>query len=385
MAATWPEIDEQVVLETFLSLVRIDSPSGQEGAVADFLDPLLRRLGCETWRDATGNLLARRSGGDVTSSRRGGEVAPQTVPGPAGRPLLLSAHMDTVQPGCGVQPCVCGGVVRSDGSTILGADDKAGITAIVEALRAVADAGLECRPIELAFTVQEETGLTGAKGLDTSSLRARRAVVLDSNGPVGTIINRAPASDAIHAVVSGKAAHAGIAPEQGINALQAVAQALAPMRLGRIDAETTANFGVIAGGTASNVVPDRVSLQGEARSRDEQKLARQTGHMVSLLRTSAERMGARAEVTVTRSYGAINVPEGSPLVQEVSGAILACGLQPSLQPTGGGSDANILNAAGIEAVNLGLGYANPHSVDEHIAVRDLVKITEVVRTLISAR
>ncbi len=396
MSATRSAIDEQVVLDTFLHLVRIDSPSGQEGAVADFLEPLLRQLGCETWRDATGNLLGRRGGASEAISsgaldgsaltsraeRRSGGAADGASP--SARPLLLSAHMDTVQPGCGIQPQIADGVVRSDGSTILGADDKAGITAIVEALRAIADAGVRCRPLELAFTVQEETGLTGAKGLDTATLRARQAVVLDSNGPVGTIVNQAPASDALYAVVSGKAAHAGVSPELGINALQAVAQALAPMRLGRIDSETTANFGVIAGGTASNIVPDRVTLKGEARSRDEQKLAQQTGHMVELLRAAAERLGAHAEVTVTRSYGAIDVPESSPLIREIAAAIRASGLEPSLQPTGGGSDANVFNAAGIEAVNLGVGYANPHSVDEHIAVRDLVKITEVLRTLLTA-
>lgn len=400
MSATRSAIDEQVVLDTFLHLVRIDSPSGQEGAVADFLEPLLRRLGCHTWRDATGNLLGRRDGTPGATSSgatSSGAITEPTPPAAAGRaaegaadagsdgvrPLLLSAHMDTVQPGCGIRPQIADGVIRSDGSTILGADDKAGITAIVEALRAVADASARCRPLELVFTVQEETGLTGAKGLDTASLQARQAVVLDSNGPVGTIVNQAPASDALHAVVSGRAAHAGVSPEQGINALQAVAQALAPMRLGRIDAETTANFGVITGGTASNIVPDRVTLKGEARSRDEQKLAQQTGHMVELLRTAAERLGAHAEVTVTRSYGAIDVPESSPLIRDLAAAIRAAGLEPSLQPTGGGSDANVFNAAGIEAVNLGVGYANPHSVDEHIAVCDLVKITEVLRTLIT--
>jgi tripeptide aminopeptidase len=363
------DVDEQAVLDTFLRLVRMDSPSGQEQAVADFLEPALRRLGCQTWRDAPGNLLARRPGR--------GRLA-------AAAPVLLSAHMDTVQPGTGIRPRVEEGVVRSDGTTILGADDKAGIAAILAALRAAEAAGADCLPVEVAFTVQEEVGLRGAKALDPGALRARQAVVLDSSGPVGTIVNRAPASDHLEVTVIGKAAHAGVAPEEGINALVAVAKALAAMRLGRIDAETTANFGVVEGGTATNIIPERISLKGEARSRDEAKLAAQTAHMVGLLRETAERQGARAEVTVERAYGAIDIPAGAPLIGTLQAAIRACGLEPRLQPTGGGSDANVFNAAGIVAVNLGVGFEGPHSVDERIAVRDLITCAAILRAFLSA-
>ncbi|MGH2352710.1 MAG: M20/M25/M40 family metallo-hydrolase, partial [Chloroflexota bacterium] len=191
MNPTISRLDEQRVLDTFLRLVRIDSPSGQEQALAEHLEPELRQLGLETWRDETGNVLGRRAGR--------GQGAGQPA-------LLFSAHMDTVQPGCAIQPQLAEGVIRSDGTTILGADDKAGITAILEALRQVEADGLDCRPVEVAFTVQEETGLTGAKQLDKAALRSRQAVVLDSNGPVGTIVNQAPASDSIQVVVYGKAA-----------------------------------------------------------------------------------------------------------------------------------------------------------------------------------
>jgi tripeptide aminopeptidase len=156
------------------------------------------------------------------------------------------------------------------------------------------------------------------------------------------------------------------------------------MRLGRIDAQTTANFGVISGGTASNVVPERVHLVGEARSRSESALEAQTRHMTDLLEQHAAAVGARAEVKVSRAYGKIDVPPDSPLIQSVSAAIRACGLEPRLQPTGGGSDANVFNAAGVTAVNLGTGYTGPHSLDEQVAVVDLVKIAEVVRALITA-
>jgi tripeptide aminopeptidase len=368
MTLTTAGIDAQTVLDTFLRLVRIDSPSGHEADVAQHLEPVLRDLGFDTRRDPTGNVIGARPGRGALAG--------------AGA-LILSAHMDTVQPGIGVQPRVEDGVVRTDGSTVLGADDKAGIAAIVEAVRAVDAAGGPCRPLELVFTVEEETGLRGAKGLDVAALRARQAVILDSNGAVGTIVNQAPASDHIEAVVTGRAAHAGVAPEQGINAIVAVARALAEMRLGRIDSETTANFGVISGGVATNIVPERVVLKGEARSRSAASLRAQTEHMVSRLEAAAAALGATAEVTVTRAYDSIDVSPSAPLIADLSAAIRACGLQPTLQPTGGGTDANVLNGAGIEAVNLGVGFKGIHSVDEHIAVADLVKLTQVLCALIS--
>lgn len=368
MTAVTRSLNQSRIVDTFLGLVRIDSPSGQEAALATQLISELEQLGLEVRRDGAGNVVGHRDG-------RGG--------GAGLSPLLLSAHMDTVQPGCAVQPQVQDGTIRTDGRTILGADDKAGLTTILEALRHADEWDLPCRPLEVAFTVEEETGLTGAKRLDMSRFHARHALVLDSGSTVGTIVNRAPAQNAIDALVHGRAAHAGVAPELGVNAIQAVARALAPMKLGRIDEETTANVGVISGGTASNVVPDRVHLKGEARSRDEGKLDRQTEHMVQLLRAAAEAEGGSADVKVHRSYSALNVPETSPLIKLLVSALQACGLQPQLVPTGGGSDANVLNAAGLSAVNLGLGYADAHSVDEHIAVADLVKACEVVLAVLT--
>jgi tripeptide aminopeptidase len=371
MSAATAGIDTATVLETFLRLVRIDSPSGDEAALIAALEPELRRLGFETWRDTPGNLLARRPGRGSTADAA---------------PLIFSAHLDTVEPGRGIKPRVEDGVVRSDGTTILGADDKAGIAAILEGVRA-ADAGgtaTPCRPLELILTVEEETGLIGAKGLDVNSLKGRQAIVLDSDGPVGKIVNQAPAADLVDAVVTGKAAHAGVAPEEGINALVATARALAEMRLGRIDPETTANFGVFSGGTAVNVVPEHVELKGEARSRSEDRLRAQSAHMTQRLQAAAAAVGATAEVTVTRAYSSIDLPPASPLIRFVEDAVRACGLEPFLAPTGGGSDANIFNAAGIETVNLGTGYRGAHSVDEHIPVADLGTLTGLVRTLITA-
>ncbi len=363
-------VDPERVLSTFLELVRIDSPSGHEQAIAERLLTLLQTFGVDAEIDATGNVVGRRAGNGAHADAA---------------PLLFSAHMDTVQPGTGVKPVVEDGFVRSDGSTILGADDKAGITAIVEALRTAHEQALDCVPMEIAFTVQEETGLTGAKGLDFTRIRASLGVVLDSNGPVGTIVNQAPAADKLQAVIHGRAAHAGVSPEKGVSAVQAAARAIAPMKLGRIDEETTATIGLINGGVADNIIPDRVELTGGARSRSEAKLQAQSEHMRRLLEDEAEKMGARAEVTVTRSYGAIDVPPDSPLIGMLEVALRACGLEPRLVPTGGGSDASVYNDHGIEAVNLGVGYTEMHSTTEHIAVADLARIAEVVLAVMTRR
>ena len=360
-------VDQSRVLELFLELVRIDSPSGHEQEIAERLEVKLQALGCETQRDATGNVLARRAGQGALAARP---------------PILLSGHMDTVQPGIGVQPEVKDGVVRSSGTTILGADDKAGLAAILEALMVTREG--DCRPVEVAFSVQEETGLTGSKGFDVSWFGARQAVVLDSNNAVGSIVNEAPAADKLRAVIHGKAAHAGVSPELGVSAIHAAAKALAQMRLGRIDSETTANVGTINGGTADNIIPDRVELIGGARSRSEAKLNAQIAHMKGLLESAAAEMGARAEVQVERSYGAIDVSPDSALVRELEGAIKRCGLEPVLLPTGGGSDANIFNDRGIEAVNLGVGYRDMHSTDESMEVRDLVKVSEIVAQVLTS-
>lgn len=364
-----PAIDRDRLIDLFLRLVRVDSPSGEEAAVAELAAGELAALGCNVERDAAGNVIARREGRGAGAARE---------------PLLLSAHMDTVQPGRGITPIIEGEVIRSDGTTILGADDKAGMAAILEALRVTHDADLPCRPVEVIFTVQEEIGLKGAKALDLSRFRARSAIVLDSDGPVGTIINEAPAQNSITVTVLGRAAHAGVAPEQGINAIQAAARGLATMRLGRIDAQTTANFGVIRGGTASNVVPERVELLGEARSRDEARLQEQTEHMVGALERAAAEMGARIEASVTRTYSALRVPADSALVQLVASAMRACGIEPQLRPTGGGSDANVLHAAGIPTLNLAVGFQNPHSVQERLSIMELARAGQVLAALLTA-
>ncbi len=358
----------QFVLDAFLALVRIDSLSGDEGAVAERLRGYLQDAGCQVWSDPVGNLLARRAG----------QGAGSTLP-----PLLLSAHMDTVEPGHGIQPRIVDGVVRSDGTTILGADDKAGLAAILTALRQTNGKGASCCPVEVAFSVQEEVGLIGAKHLDLTQLASKTAIVMDSAGPVGSIVARAPSQDTMTIEITGQASHAGVAPEQGVSAVVVAARAIASMRLGRIDSETTANIGVIRGGMATNIIPAHVTMRGEARSLDEGRLKAQTSHMRECFETAAHELGAKVDFWVERSYSSINLSPESAVVRRVSRAMAAVGVEASLISTGGGSDANIFMGAGIETANLGFGMMRPHSVDEHIAVADLRQAALILTAILS--
>ena len=355
-------LQRERLLATFLELARIPSPPGGESAVAQVIANRLARLGLPPQRDAAGNLLARLDG--------------------AGEPLLLTAHMDTVVPCEGVRPVVRDGVVYSDGTTVLGADDKSGIAAILEVLETLVAGGVPHCPLEVLFTVQEEVGLQGIKAFDVSRLRARMGLGLDAGGDVGSVVISAPSQDGLMVRVHGRAAHAGISPETGINAIRVAAEAIARMPLGRIDAETTANIGVIQGGAATNIVPDLVLVKGEARSLSEAKIERQVAAMTAAFEMSARSHGATVEIEVERRYSAYHLSEEAPVIRWVTGAMQAIGIEPLLLPTGGGSDANVLHAAGIPTVQIATGMAAVHTTAEHIAVDDLFTATRVVQACV---
>lgn len=351
-------IDEKRLLDTFLHLVRIDSPSGEEHAMAQELAKRLRQLGLTVELDEIHNVVAK-------------------LPG-QGSPLLLAAHMDTVMPGRGIKPIVKEGIVYSDGTTILGADDKAGVTIILELLQTIVENNLPHPPLEVVITVQEETGLFGAKHLDKSRLQAKAGISFDAGGAPGTIIVAAPSQDNLVAVVHGKAAHAGTRPEEGINAILVAAQALVNMPLGRIDEETTANIGIIRGGLARNIVPDRVELIGEARSRQLSKLEAQVARMVEALQAAAKHYGTTVDIEITRSYNGYTLATENTIVKQLMAACHAVGIKPILVATGGGSDVNIYNASGLQVVNLSSGLHKEHSTEEHVAVADMVTCAQIV-------
>jgi tripeptide aminopeptidase len=375
-------IDHERVASEFLGLVRISSPSRREGEVARQLAATLRTLGAAVEVDDAGSKV----GGDT------GNVLAH-VPGsvPDAAPFLLCAHMDTVVPCDEVRPVRSGDVVRSDGTTVLGGDDKAGVVAILEALRVARERGIAHGPVDVLFTVCEEIGLLGARHFDCGRLRARRGLVLDCDG-VHELITRAPAANAVRFTVHGLEAHAGLCPEQGINAIAVAAEAIAAMRLGRLDDETTASLGLIEGGLATNIVPNRVTVRGEARSLSVDKLEAQTRHMQDCFEAAASRHrvtvdgqqhAARVEATVLRTYEPLDVAEDRPVVAQVRLAAGRLGATLRTRATGGGSDANVLAGRGLEVANLGCGMRAIHTVHEWVDLRDVAAtaalLVEVLR------
>ncbi len=365
-------INEKRVLDYFLELVRIDSPSTHEEKIAEKLEEDLKELGLEiALHDDIHNLVAWLPG-------RGSRADDDW--------LMLSAHTDTVGQDTGIKPVIRDGVVYSDGTTILGGDDKSGVAAIMEVLRTLAEhPEVSHLPLEIVFSVQEEIGLIGAKRLrDTWEFKSQQGVVLDTGGPIGAIVVSAPTQQSITAVVHGKASHAGAEPERGVSAIQAAATAIVAMHLGRIDKETTANVGVIKGGTATNIIPDRVEMYGEARSHDEVKLNRQIASMQQALEDAVARFpGASVDVEITPEYKGFRLAAETPIIRTLADAAKRAGFEPRLVVEGGGSDANIYNEAGLSVAVVSTGMADVHTPKEHLAVSDLVGCTKWMWTLVA--
>ncbi len=360
-----------------IELVQIDSESRKEREIALRLKREMEELGGAVWIDDAGDKV----GGNV-----GNVIAhfPGNLTG--SEPILLSAHMDTVRPGAGVVPVLEGNILRSDGRTVLGGDDKSGVAIICEVLRVLRENRLPCTDLDVVFTICEETGLVGAKCLDVARLRARSGLVLDSDA-VGFLFTRAPAANRMEFVVRGLEAHAGVCPEKGISAIQVAAEGISQMKLGRIDEETTANIGLIEGGMAVNIVPKAVALRGEARSHSEEKLEQQTRLMVRALEGAAarhvleldgRRFQASVEARIERDYDSMNVPDGSSIVRLVQAAARSLGMEIQTQATGGGCDANIFNKKGLEVANLSTGMREIHTVKEWIDFNDLYTSADIV-------
>ena len=365
-------INRDRMLNQFLELLRIDSPPLKEGQVAQYLRRELQGMGFSCVVDEAAEALGGETGNLI--AYKPGRVDAQC--------LMLSAHMDTVQPTTGLEPVVEDGVVRSGGDTILGADDKASIAVILEAVRALEEDGAARGPLEIVLSVAEEVGLRGARAMNLSLLKSKFGYVLDSGKPAGGLITSAPSHDLLTVRIRGKAAHAGAQPEAGVSAIQAAALAIAGMRLGRIDDETTANVGTIQGGQATNIIPDFVEIRAEARSRNASKLQAQVQHMLDCFQQGAAKVGASVDTAVEHAYSMYHVPDSDPLVQWAFQAGRSVGLSPSTRPGGGGSDANVFNANGIRAVVLGVGYEDVHSTSERIAVEDMVNAAEMVYELV---
>ncbi len=358
---------DERLLRTFLDLVLIDSPTGEEAAVAAYCTAALEAAGCEVSFDDSQQLTGANVGNLIA-------VLPGTVP----LVLELSAHMDCVMPCHGVEPYVEGGIVRSAGDTVLGADDKAGLAAAIECARRLAEDGGEHPTIRFVFSVSEEIGLVGAKALDPEAVAADICLVLDAHGAPGGIVVASPTHYTFRATFTGKASHAGVEPESGISALRIAAQAVTDMPNGRLDAETTANVGTIEGGVATNVVCAEVVITGECRSIDPKRVEGVREEMDRCMRGVSKAGGGEVEITWTREYVGFRAAGDDPSVQLVMTACRDVGLEPHTYATGGGSDANIIAELGVPTLALGCGMTDVHSTDESIAVADLEVLTAML-------
>ncbi|MDD1793652.1 M20/M25/M40 family metallo-hydrolase [Enterovibrio sp. ZSDZ42] len=365
------KINQERLVEHFIELVKIDSESGNEKAVAEALAEQLGHMGFAVTKLPVPDTIS--NGFNIYGKLQG------SLEGS----IIFSSHMDTVTPGNGIEPIIEDGIIRSNGETILGGDDKSGIAAVMEAVRSIQESGEAHKTIEVAFTVYEELGLEGAKHFNISMIESQQAIVLDSGGPIGTIITTAPGQQSLKVTIKGKPAHAGLAPETGINALTVASDAISNMTLSRIDEETTANIGVVRGGQATNIVMPELYIEAEARSLDDNKLAKQVEHMVSTFEAAAEKHGAGIHIESTRSYNAYRIADDNPHVVAIKAAFEAIGIEPVTKPTGGGSDANVFNEKGLLTVNMSTGMAKVHTTEEFIAVSDLVSISEFVRAYVT--
>lgn len=368
-------IQEKRLLENFLKLVKIDSPTRRERAVADVLSLQLTALGLQVQEDEVGGIIGGNSGNLIA-------FLPANTPGTPS--IMFSAHMDCVEPCQGVVPVVKDGRITSSGNTVLGGDDKAGLAAILEGLHSIIENNVPHGDIQVLFTVSEEGGLNGAKHIAKQHLKTDLGYVLDSSGAPGEIITAAPGQCHVAVVVHGKAAHAGIAPEEGHNAIVAAGCALARIKQGRIDEETTANIGIIKGGHATNIVPNRVEVLAEARSRNREKLLRQSEHMKETFEQAALENGCQAEVKIETAYEAFVLAADSQVVKLALQAAQSVGIKPVLGATGGGSDANYFNKYGVPTAVLGIGMSKVHTTDEYITESDLYNSARLVVGIIEA-
>jgi tripeptide aminopeptidase len=363
----------QPVLDLFLELAAISSPPGGERPVADYVSRYLRALGLEVDEDDCGPRIEASAGNLLCRL----EPAADT-----GTPIFLCAHLDTVPPTGPIEPVVEDGVVRNAAGTILGADDKAAVAVMLEAARRVVEDGRSHAGLELLFTPKEEVGLIGAYAFDHTRLHAEIGYVYDQAAPVGEIVLGAPSAVGIEGTFHGRAAHAGMYPEEGRSAIAAAARAIADMRLGRIDEETSANVGVIQGGSARNIVPEFCSLRAEARSHDEEKLADLVREMTETMTFAGTLEECEVEATVNRSYRAYRFRRGDPAVRLAGVALERTGHTPVFVLSGGGADANVFNERGLACVNLANGMTDIHTPNEHIAVADLDAMVDVTLALL---
>lgn len=371
-------INRDRLAQTFKFLAEIDSISKEEAHIAGEIKTMLESMGAETVFDRAGEKAGGNSG-NLIAKFKGTASAP---------PLLLNAHMDTVEPGRGVSAILEDGIFRSDGTTILGADDKSAIAILLEILRVLQENNLPYGPLELVFTVCEEIGLLGAKYLNYDLITAKYGYALDATDTQG-LVTRAPGADHLEFKIHGKDAHAGASPEKGINAIWLASKAIAGIeKMGRIDPETSCNIGMIEGGIATNIVPNLVTVKGEVRSHDEEKLNRVTAEIVNAFKSAVETYPVsedglpRLDVVVERDFSRTHIPDDHPVVKMAQDAASVLGRDMAIKTSGGGADANVFFEKGIITGVLGTGMRDVHTVREFVRVEDMAQTAELLLEII---
>lgn len=375
------KVDRERLAKEFITLCEIESPSRREGRISSYLQKIFKDLGADTLLEddsaaktgsESGNLLIRFDGSLPLS------------------PIFFSCHMDTVPPTQGIRVVRTGDLFTSRGDTVLGSDDKSGLVACIEAMRVLKEHKIAHRPVEFLITTCEEIGLVGAKAFDPKPMQAKEGYALDSTG-FAKVITHAPAANKLEIHVAGVAAHAGLHPEWGVNAIVLAAKALADIPCGRIDEETTVNFGIIQGGVAANIVPEKVVIHGEIRSHNPHKLQQLTqtisDRFINTAKHWSDPSGAargkpRIEVRVEEDFPAMALARDSQVIRRIEQAATGIGLQLSFEKAGGGSDANIFNGLGLATAIVATGMTNVHSTNEQVELEDMVSLTKLILALL---
>lgn len=350
-------INKKRLINTFKELVVIDSPSENEGKITEFVAKKLTEMGGKVTRDKFGNIIAKFRG--------------------EGSPIMLNAHLDTVEPGRGIVPRISGKKIVSSGATILGGDAKAGVSIILEAIESAHEKNIKTRPIELVLTLEEETTLGGAKNLDYSKIKSTEGIVFDGDEEVFNLYISSPTYYNVDIEIIGKGAHAGVEPEKGISAIELASQLIGALPLGRVDLETTMNIGLIEGGSARNTVPEKVILHGEIRSRNKKTLKKLL-QLTKSMTTKVERdnPGSKIHLLLEKDFEGFVLKKDNLLIKKMIKTLEAINLKPELQDSGGGSDANIFCEHGIEVAIVGTGVYLSHTTREFVVIDEMVQASD---------
>lgn len=362
----------QKIVNEFLKLVEIDNESLKERQMADYIKTRLKSMGYLPYEDDAGEKVGGNAGNVICKIPGSPELAS----------VMFMAHMDSVYPCVGKKAIIEDGIIRSAGDTVLGSDDLSGVVAMLNLAENLIDYNKKRGDVLLVFTIGEEIGLLGARHLDIEKIKTDFAYVLDSGGDIGRATVSSPSHNTFKATISGKAAHAGMEPEKGINAIVVAANIISDLPLGRIDEETTANIGIIEGGKANNIVCDKVTINGEIRSRNLEKLEKLTKEIIGIFEKHSEKAGAKVQVDMVREYNSFKVDKNEPVLARFKKALSTLNIEYIEEHSGGGSDTNIIFNKGIKALTVSSGMENVHMLNEYIKIENLEKLEKLVLALV---